>query len=529
MSRTIDHPNRHTAESPGPTGPERAALLAIVAVAAMLRFVDLPTRGQWDADQGHDMLVLRAFVQDGVVPLLGPSTSIGDFHHGVLYYYLLAPVAAVLGADPLTVVGAIAVAGVTAVAVVWWLARAVAGPVAAIVAAGLMAVSASAIEESTFIWNPNIIALSSALALAAAWRAWTSGRVRWWIAAVAAQTVTMHGHVLGSVMLVPLVALLLADAARRRGGRRRRVIGAGLVGLVLMVVSYLPLLVHETASGFAETRAMLDYLGGGGGGDGGSGPSLAVRLAVVPLRILSWPLTGLITDQPMAGIAAAAAVVAILVWRVRDGRGSERTQAAWLAATLLWSAVALAIAAPSLGSVVRGLPNDHYHAFLDPLVFVAVGLGVAALWRHGHAVGPGGRAARAAAVTAVLAVVAINVAIRPPPVASDHGYPAAERAARRIIDALRGQPYALTGLPGLKSTDAYGFPLARLGAAPTAGAGATRLVVACDRLLEPLTGAACAGAAEAELVVGRGGGWTLVERFDASPRTVISIYAAERP
>lgn len=106
-----------------------------------------------------------------------------------------------------------------------------AGPVAAIVAAGLMAVSPSAIEESTFIWNPNIIALSSALALAAAWRAWTSGRARWWVAAAAAQTVTMHGHVLGSVMLVPLVALLLAEAARRRGDGRRRVIGAGLVGL----------------------------------------------------------------------------------------------------------------------------------------------------------------------------------------------------------------------------------------------------------------------------------------------------------
>ncbi|MBA2315551.1 MAG: hypothetical protein H0V87_09190 [Chloroflexi bacterium] len=77
MSRTIDRPDRHTAESPGPTGAERAALLAIVAVAAVLRFVDLPTRGQRDADQGHDMLVLRAFVQDGVVPLLGPPRRSG--------------------------------------------------------------------------------------------------------------------------------------------------------------------------------------------------------------------------------------------------------------------------------------------------------------------------------------------------------------------------------------------------------------------------------------------------------------------
>ena len=32
-------------------------------------------------------------VQDGVVPLLGPPTSIGDVHHGAWYYYLLSPAA----------------------------------------------------------------------------------------------------------------------------------------------------------------------------------------------------------------------------------------------------------------------------------------------------------------------------------------------------------------------------------------------------------------------------------------------------
>ena len=51
--------------------------------------------------------MLRALVRDGVVPLLGPPTSIGDVHHGALYYYLLAPAAFLTGGDsPLAVVGA---------------------------------------------------------------------------------------------------------------------------------------------------------------------------------------------------------------------------------------------------------------------------------------------------------------------------------------------------------------------------------------------------------------------------------------
>ena len=158
----------------GPRG-ELVAFGAILVLAAWLRLGDLAVRGTWDADQGHDMLVLRGLVLDGQLPLLGPPTSIGDFHHGVLYYLLLAPAAFLSRADPVAVMGFIALCGVAAVAVTGWLARSIAGPVAGILAALLLAVSSSAVEESIFIWNPNLIALSSSIALAAAWRAWVAG------------------------------------------------------------------------------------------------------------------------------------------------------------------------------------------------------------------------------------------------------------------------------------------------------------------------------------------------------------------
>ena len=154
---------------------DRYTLPVLLAVAAAMRLVNLPTRGTWEADQGHDMLTLRALVQDGIVPLLGPPTSIGDVHHGAWYYYLLSPAAAVTGGDsPLAVVALIALAGIAAVGVVWWLARDIGGPVAGAVAGLAAAMSGAAIDESTFIWNPNLIALSSALALAGAWRAWNA-------------------------------------------------------------------------------------------------------------------------------------------------------------------------------------------------------------------------------------------------------------------------------------------------------------------------------------------------------------------
>jgi hypothetical protein len=522
---------------------DRLVLVALVVLAALLRFVDLPTRGTWDADQGHDMLVLRGLVERGEIPLLGPPTSIGDFHHGVLYYYILAPAAAITGASPLGVVAAIALAGVAAVAVTWWLARTIGGPVAGFVAGLLMAVSASAIDESTFIWNPNLIALSSSIALAAAWRAWTTREPRWWVLAAVGVIVTMHCHVLGSVLLPPVTGLWLADA-RRRGddAERRAVISAGAIGVALLAASYIPLAIHELTNGFSELQAAGAFIAGGGEG---SATSLPFRLVIVALRVLAWPLTGLITDAPIAALLAASLVVVIVVWRARAGDRDERTAVRWFGLTLGWSIIALTFLASGLATVIKGLPNDHYHAFADPIVFVVVGLGVAALarWRPrgqdrpetvGRRPPPVGAAA---AILLVVAVVAFNISRWPPARTADGGFPAAAAAADRILAALANdgapsaggdQPIVLDSLPTFKSPDAVGFPLAAAGAEIAAtlpggvDAGSHPHVVLCDELFTDAIGAPCGGPAED--AVASALGFRLIDRFQAAPGRWVSVY-----
>ena len=525
---------------------ERVGLLAILAVAAILRFVDLPTRGTFDADQGHDMLVLNDLVARGQIPLLGPPTSIGDFHHGVLYYFLLAPAAWLSGSDPLAVTAEIAIAGILAVAVVWWLARSIGGPVAGFVAALLMAVSTSAVDESTFIWNPNLIALTSAVALAAAWRAWSGGRAGWWIVAGAGAIATMHCHVLGSILLVPIGGLLLADARRRGPGpERRAILRAGGWVLALLVLSYVPLAIHELGNDFSETRAALAFIAGGGGP---SGVSLPVRFGIVAWRVLAWPLTGLVTDAPAAAMLAMVLVLVSIGWRANKTSGAterERTAVRWLAASLAWTVVALTIAASSLAEVVRGLPNDHYHAFADPIVFVVVGLGIAGLARSasgshlGATNGPrdtvGLRAlgslrfGAVAAIGLTVAIAGFNLTRQPSAVAFDGGWPAAELAAGRIVLAAGERPIRLASLPTFKSTEAMAFPLLRLGRPaktlevdPTQPPRDDATVILCDALFTYAIGADCGGPAEDASVAGVG--VSLADRFEAAPGRWVSIY-----
>jgi 4-amino-4-deoxy-L-arabinose transferase-like glycosyltransferase len=514
---------------------EVAVLVGLLVLAAAVRLPGLAARGQWDADQGTDMLVLRSLVEDGDVPLLGPRTSIGSFHHGAVYYWLLAPAAVLSDADPVAVTLELALLGLGAVAATWWLARLVGGPVAAVAAGVLMAVSPAAIDESTFIWNPNPIPLFAALAFAGAIVARRTGRARWWLLAGLGAMVTIQLHILGAVILVPLVWAWAADVvARRRAGDAEGMRGAlrgGLGALVIVGAGYLPLLASEAAHDFAELLAILAYLGGGG--REAAGGSLA-RIVTVGLRAITWPFAGVLTDRIAASLVVALIVlglfgVAVARRRVVDGV-TNAGAARWLLGAFAACVVLLALFAPSLATITPGLPNDHYHNLLDPIVIALAGVGIAKIWAGTPAVGPVPARAVAGGLTAVLLV--IGVTAWPPAVSPDGGWPMADRAAARVRAVTGDATTGLDGIPAFKNDNALRFPLERGGAnllEPGTVDGGERWVVVCDPLFAQVVGATCGGPAEDAWLASTTGlpALSLVDRFGAGPRRVVSVYARQ--
>ena len=513
---------------------DRLALTASVAVAALLRIPGIEARGRFDADQGHDMLTLLALTRDGVVPLLGPKTSVGDFHHGAFYYYLLGPSAAISNADPVVVTVFLALLGIGAVALTWWLGRAIGGSMAGAIAGLLLAASPAAIDTSTFIWNPNPIAFFAALAFAAAWRARSGGRPWWWALALVAAGMVVQLHVLGAIFFLELLEIVALQARRDRSVRRPLVAGLAVVGLL-----FLPLLTSELNTGFAETRGVLAYFGEGVGGRDAN-PIFAVFFTLY--RVVGWPFVGSVLDAPAAAAILLAVTIGGAVLALRLVALPQRTAVRWFIGLVIWSTLALALAAPSLLQIVIGLPNDHYHAFLDPVVILLVAIPLGILfdrairaWRSTHR--PIAAIATAAVGLAVVAIFTTSIVRRPPAVDPDSGWPAMRDAGTQITATAGGRMIYLIGLPEFKRSDAVGFPIVKAGGQLAGGLALDMtplvpdgvVVIACDRLFEPVIGAACGGPAEdAYLREFRDGVWAatpLVERFPASPRTWISIYA----
>ena len=345
----------------------------------------------------------------------------------------------------------------------------------------------------------------------------------------------------------------------RAGRPTLRLRRAGLAAIGIFVVAYLPLAIQELTNNFSETRAAIAFLVAGGQP---VALSLPARLLFVGLRIVAWPLVGLLTDHLAIGVGLGVAVIAGLAWRARVGAEPERGAVRFLAATLVFGWIVLGVGVGGLATVTP-LPVDHYHAFLDPIVFIAGGLTIAGLWRvlgragatAGTSDGTSARSSAAAQrlgqgvlVVAVGILVAFNLSIAPPAIAADGGWSAADVAAQRILMSTAGRPIELRSLPAFKAADAYGFPLVRFhadvigtldtptpwslaaaasasrtgavtGEVPAAALASTRAIVTvCDALF--ITD--CGGAAEAAAVPATG--FALADRFQAASGRTISIY-----
>jgi len=579
---TAPRPRPGSAPDGGRRGLELGVLTAILLLAALTRLPGLDARGQWDYGQGQDMTVLGALAGHGQLPLLGPVTSVGTFHSGALYYYLLAPSAVLSSANPAAVTLEFALLGIAAVAATWWLARLVGGPVAAAVAGGLLAVSPAGISESTFIWNPNPIPLFAALAAIGVIEARRSGRLRWWVLAALGTMATMQLHWLGGVLVVPVAGAWILELRRvRRAGADTGVLRrAGVLGIGILALGYLPLAIHEATSDASEVRALLAHLTGSGAA---AQAGIAERLVTVWVGSLTWPVAGVVTNRLAASLAvlvlvAVLGVLAVLPAPRRPATASGaqparnpidrggptgRSAAQWLLWTLVTAVIALAVLAPGLGVVVPGLTGDQDHAFLDPVVLTLVGTGVAVLVRatrkpagtraaRGDAGAADARNASTAtrmagpaaglAMTAALGVVAVTA--WPPAVSPDGGWRLADAAAAHVIDVVSAgwppeEPRLLVGLPAFKPDDAMRFPLERRGfglepaiqgPASAGGLDVGVVTIVCDPLLDDATGVACGGPAEERWLADAypPGTMQLVQRFHAGDRRIMSIYGPSR-
>jgi hypothetical protein len=128
--------------------------ILLLIVSASFRLIDVGQGYSLYGDQGADLLAAHNWIKTGTPPLVGINTSIGTFHMGPLYYYLITPLIWIFNGDPFAPVVLFLIFGIGIVLVSFiYLSKRVDTKTAFIISF-LLAISPHAISASRGAYSP---------------------------------------------------------------------------------------------------------------------------------------------------------------------------------------------------------------------------------------------------------------------------------------------------------------------------------------------------------------------------------------
>jgi 4-amino-4-deoxy-L-arabinose transferase-like glycosyltransferase len=422
---------------PRPGAAILAGLTGLILIGVVLRVYRLPELLVLGPDQARDALVVVEMLQTGQLASEGPIASLGTYHRGPAYYYLLAPAYALSNWHPIGGALLTVAAEIVSMALVFVIMRAVAGPIAGLAAAGLWAVSPILVYFGGSQWNPQLMLPFALLSLYAALRiARRDGH--WLVVLVPALLIAwqMHDPVL---LLLPLIALVVAW--RWRSWANRRSIGLATAGALAVTA---PFIATQATTRLRDLRAMFDYVATGlaGGGRPAAIDSPIDRITTAA----GWLRRALPEPEPLGLLVAALAVIG-LGWAAWTAWRTRSAGAAWL----------LLLAATPLMFVLWRAPfHSHYLLLVFALAPMLAGAGLHAI----TAVWP--RLLMAPAVAVVMIVVAAGAGLSLARTAGeqlpDRRWDNRLSVVRQVIADAAGAPFALRIVSSERPMDGWRAP-----------------------------------------------------------------------
>ena len=143
---------------------EKLFFILILVLAAFYRLYKIADYMTFLGDEGRDVLVAYNILH-GHLTLLGPTSSVGGFFLGPIYYYFMAPFLLLFNYNPVGPAVMVALFGVATVFLVYKICLTFFNKNVAIFAALLYSISPLVVAYSRSSWNPNPLPFFSLLTL----------------------------------------------------------------------------------------------------------------------------------------------------------------------------------------------------------------------------------------------------------------------------------------------------------------------------------------------------------------------------
>jgi hypothetical protein len=226
------------------------SFLLIVLVAAYFRLSSL-NLAEFKSDEAGTSIVLKALVQRGKIPLVGPPLSTGG-SAGPIYYYILA-IPFLMSTNPIVASAFIACLNIVGIAFTFKFAREFFNERVAIIATALAAVSPFAILFSRKIWNPDLIFPFTVILLYCLYTFVIKGKPKYLVPIFVLYAVILQIHPI-TLFLAPVILLFLWKFRSQIHWKYL------LAGIALFLIIFAPFIYGEMTSSFGEASSFASTL-----------------------------------------------------------------------------------------------------------------------------------------------------------------------------------------------------------------------------------------------------------------------------
>lgn len=236
-------------------------LVFILALAAFMRLYRIQDYMTFLGDEGRDVLVVYNILH-GHLTLLGPTSSVGGFFLGPIYYYFMAPFLWVFKYNPVGPAVGVALIGVLTVWLIYLVGKDFFNTKVGLIAALIYAISPLVITYSRSSWNPNPLPFVSLLVLFLLYKALAKNSLKLFFVAGILFGVAMQLHYLALFLGVVMVIYTATGFFYKNKTIKSstKLLWNYLSVFLGFLVGWSPFLAFEIRHGFLDFKNIFNFI-----------------------------------------------------------------------------------------------------------------------------------------------------------------------------------------------------------------------------------------------------------------------------
>lgn len=437
-------------------------VVLLLILAAFLRLYRIADYMTFLGDEGRDALVVYKILH-GQFTLLGPTSSVGGFFLGPIYYYFSTPFLWLFNYNPVGTAVMVALFGTATVWLLYKITKEFFGFTAASITSVLYAISPLVLSYSRSSWNPNLMPFFTLLTMYMLYKALQKNNMWLLLFSGFLFGISMQLHYV-EVFIGAIIALyiFLINFLKRSDNKNSwinfltNISKEYLLFFFGFIGGLAPFWAFEVRHGFPNTQSIVKFIFSSGY-TGGS-ENLIPKLLDLSFRVFARLLTNYPPADQIAAnlhanigiwtfLTAVLGIASIGIFLLHIAESFKKRDRKFFQLILLFTWFFLGI---FIFGFYKKSIYDYYFAFMFPLPFIFVGNAFLFLIKKNIFI-------KCIAIIAFIALLVVNIRALPFWFPANRQLAQAETIARFVYEKAEGKPFNFALITGGNSDHAYRY------------------------------------------------------------------------